>query len=54
MAEECPLTAPLTLKDSQSGIAGETGTVWTIAPDCSFTVARHIGPKVLDPYKQGI
>ena len=37
MAEECPLTAPLTLKDSQSGIAGETGTVWTIAPDCSFT-----------------
>ncbi len=53
MAEECPLTAPLTLKDSQSGIAGETGTVWTIAPDCSFTVARHIGPKVLDPYKQG-
>jgi len=53
MAEECPLTAPLTLKDSQSGIAGETGTVWTIAPDCSFTVARHIGPKVLEPYKQG-
>lgn len=53
MAEECPLTAPLTLKDSQSGIAGETGTVWTIAPDCSFTVARHIGPKVLDPYKRG-
>jgi hypothetical protein len=53
MAEECPLTAPLTLKDSQSGIAGETGTVWTIAPDCSFTIARHIGPKVLEPYKQG-
>lgn len=53
MAEECPLATPLTLKDSQSGIAGETGTVWTIAPDCSFTVARHIGPKALDPYKQG-
>jgi hypothetical protein len=53
MAEECPLTAPLTFKDSQSGVAGETGTVWTIAPDCSFTVARHIGPKVLEPYKRG-
>jgi hypothetical protein len=40
MAEECPLSAPLVLKDTQSGFAGETGDVWTIAPDCSFTVAR--------------
>jgi hypothetical protein len=53
MAEECPLSAPLVLKDTQSGIVGETGSVWTIAPDCSFTVARLIGPKVLDPYKKG-
>jgi hypothetical protein len=53
MAHECPLSAPLILKDTQSGFAGETGTVWTIAPDCSFTIARQIGVKVFDPYKQG-
>lgn len=53
MAQECPLSAPLTVKDTQSGFAGETGTVWTITPDCNFTVARQIGPKILDPYKQG-
>jgi hypothetical protein len=53
MAEECPLSAPLVLKDTQSGFAGETGNVWTIAPDCSFTVARQIGLKVLEPHKQG-
>jgi hypothetical protein len=43
----------LVLRDIQSGFAGETGNVWTIAPDCSFTVARQIGLNVLDPYKQG-
>jgi hypothetical protein len=53
MAQECPLSAPLTIKDTQSGFAGETGTVWTIAPDCSYTVARQIGLKILDPHKQG-
>jgi hypothetical protein len=53
LAEECPLSAPLVLKDTQSGFAGETGNVWTIAPDCSFTVARQIGLNVLEPYKQG-
>jgi hypothetical protein len=53
MAQECPLSAPLTIKDVQSGFAGETGTVWTIAADCSYTVARQIGPKTLDPHKQG-
>jgi len=53
MAEECPLSAPLVLKDMQSGVAGETGNVWTIAPDCSFTVARQIGLNVLQPHKQG-
>ena len=53
MAQECPLSAPLTLKDTQSGFAGETGSVWTIAPDCSFTIARQIGPKILEPHKQG-
>jgi hypothetical protein len=53
MGEECPLSAPLVLKDTQSGVAGETGNVWTIAPDCSFTVARQIGLNVLQPHKQG-
>lgn len=53
MAEECPLTALLTVADTQAGFAGETGTVWTISPDCNFTVARQIGLKVLDPHKQG-
>jgi len=53
MAQECPLSAPLTIKDTQSGFAGETGTVWTIAPDCSYTVARQIGLKTLDPDRQG-
>jgi hypothetical protein len=53
MAQECPLSAPLTIKDTQSGFAGETGTVWTIAIDCSYTVARQIGLKTLDPDRQG-
>ena len=53
MAQECPLSAPLTLKDTQVGFAGETGTVWTITPDCCYTIARQIGLKTLDPYKQG-
>src|ERR1700681_2172423 len=53
MAQECPLSAPLTVKDTQNGFAGETGTVWTIAPDCSYTVARQIGLKTFDPDRQG-
>ena len=53
MADECPLSAPLVLKDTQSGFAGETGNVWTIAPDCSFTVARQVGLSILDPHKKG-
>ncbi len=53
MAERCPLSAPLMLKDTQGGVVGETGTVWTIAPDCSFTIARQIGNKVLEPHNRG-
>ena len=53
MAQECPLSVPLTIKDTQDGFAGETGTVWTIAPDCSYTVARQIALKTLDPHKHG-
>ena len=44
MAEESLLSAPLIVKDLQGGFVGETGTVWTVAPDCSFTVARQTGP----------
>jgi hypothetical protein len=39
MSQKCPLSARLTLKDTQSGFAGETGTMWTIEPDCTFTIA---------------
>jgi hypothetical protein len=53
MAQECPLSAALVLKDTQGGFTGETGMVWTIAPDCSYTIARQIGLRVLDPHKQG-
>ena len=53
MTKQCPLTAPLILKDLQGGFVGQTGTVWTIAPDCSFTVARQTGPKIADPHKNG-
>jgi hypothetical protein len=53
MAQECPLSASLTLKDTQDGFAGPTGVVWTITPDCSFTVAHQIGPKVTEPFRQG-
>src|ERR1700693_1909911 len=53
MAQECPLAAPLVVKDLQSGFVGQTGTVWTIAPDCSFTVARQTGTKIGDPHKHG-
>jgi hypothetical protein len=53
MAQECLLAGPLVVKDLQGGFVGQTGTIWTIAPDCSFTVARQIGTKVGDPYKRG-
>lgn len=52
-AQDCPLTSPLVLKDTQDGFAGQTGTVWTIAPDCSFTVAHQTGPKVTEPFREG-
>lgn len=53
LAQECPLKAPLTLKDTQDGFAGQTGTVWTVAPDCSFTVMHQIGPTISNPYRRG-
>lgn len=53
MPEEIRLTAPLILEDLHGGVVGQTGTIWTIAPDCSFTVARQVGLKTADPHKQG-
>jgi hypothetical protein len=37
------LKAPLTLREEQAGIAGTTGTEWTIEPSGRWTVSR-IGP----------
>jgi hypothetical protein len=53
MSQKCPLSARLTLKDTQSGFVGETGTMWTIEPDCTFTIARQMGAKVLEPHRRG-
>src|SRR5258708_6401816 len=53
MAQETALPTPLVLEDVQSGFAGETGRIWTIASDGSYTAARKIGLKVLEPDKQG-
>ena len=53
MVDESPLTAPLIVKDLQGGVVGQTGTVWTIAADGGFTVARQIGAKLAAPHKQG-
>ena len=45
--------APLVVKDLQGGVVGQTGTVWTIAADGTFTVARQIGTRLAAPHKQG-
>src|SRR5262245_15512094 len=49
MAQQCGLTTPLVIKDLQSGYVGQTGTVWTLEPDCSYSVARQIGLKIGEP-----
>ena len=53
LAEDCVVKSRLVVKDTQTGVVGPTGTVWTIEPDCSFTVARQIGPRIAPPHKQG-
>jgi hypothetical protein len=40
-------------RDREDDLPGSGRTVWTIAPDCSFKIARQIGLKILDPHKQG-
>jgi hypothetical protein len=50
---DCPAKPMLTVKDSQDGFAGTTGTVWTIKPDCSYEVARLRGTEVSPPHLKG-
>jgi hypothetical protein len=52
-AADCRMKTALTLKDSQDGFAGSTGTVWTIKPDCSYTVARFIGTGATQQLREG-
>ncbi len=43
----------LRLRDSQHGFAGETGTVWVIAPSGAFTVSRFLNRKIEPPRQDG-
>jgi hypothetical protein len=43
----------LTVQDTQDGVAGTTGTVWTIGLDCTFRVSRLFGPQVAEPHRTG-
>jgi hypothetical protein len=52
-AADCPAKPMLTVKDSQDGFAGKTGTIWTIKSDCSFEVARFRGDEVSAPHLKG-
>jgi len=52
-AEDCASGNMLTLKDSQGGFAGTTGSVWVIGADCRFTVARFINADVKEPHQRG-
>jgi hypothetical protein len=52
-AADCPAKPMLTIKDSQDGFAGKTGTIWTIKPDCSYEVARFRGDEVSPPHLKG-
>ena len=52
-AADCPVKPMLTVKDTQDGFAGTTGTIWTIKPDCSYDVARLRGSEVLPPHLKG-
>ncbi len=52
----CPMdaaSAALTISDTQDGVAGPSGVVWTIASDCSFSVARQVGGKTISSHRQG-
>ena len=52
-AADCPVKPMLTVKETQDGFAGTTGTIWTIKPDCSYDVARLRGGEVSPPHLKG-
>jgi hypothetical protein len=52
-ADSCPVTQSLTVTDAQEGFAGKTGTIWTVRPDCTFSVARFVGARIAEPHQQG-
>jgi hypothetical protein len=53
LANGCMLKMPLTVKDTQDGFAGTTGTVWTIELDCTFRISRLFGQHVAEPHRWG-
>ena len=53
LAADCSVKPMLTVKDTQDGFAGTTGTIWTIKPDCSYDVARLRGSEVSPPHLKG-
>jgi hypothetical protein len=53
LPQGCMLKMTLTVKDTQDGFAGTTGTIWTIKPDCTFQVSRIFGQHVAEPHLQG-
>jgi hypothetical protein len=52
-AADCPAKPMLTVKDTQDGFAGKTGTIWAIKPDCSYEVSRFRGAEVSPPHLKG-
>ena len=53
LAESCPITTTLAVTDAQQGVAGKTGTIWRVLPDCTFSVARFIDTSLAAPHRQG-
>ena len=53
LAADCSVKPMLTVKDTQDGFAGTTGTIWTIKPDCSYDVARVRAGEVSPPHLKG-
>jgi hypothetical protein len=53
LANGCTLKMPLTVKDTQDGFAGTTGTVWKIELDCTFRISRLFGQQVVEPHRWG-
>jgi hypothetical protein len=52
-AADCPATMPLTLKEAQGGFVGMTGTIWSIRPDCTYSVSRFVNDRVEEPHLKG-